>query len=314
MGDSDVLGQIINLTLFAATLRMTTPVLFATLGGIFSAHSGVFNVGLEGLLDIGAFFAVVGSVALGSPWGGLAFSIIACLMASLLFAFVHLELKADEIIVGLALNIFAYGLTNYMLVAILGATGFYQSPLIIGFAPVHLPLIKDLPIIGDLISGHSPLVYLGFLGVALAYVFFYRTPWGFRLRAVGENVEAAEAVGISVRRMKYAGVLMSGVLCAFGGAFLSLAYLNMFSENMTAGRGWLALAAVNFGESRPVKSLVATLVFGFADALAIRLQQFGLPSQLVLMLPYIATLVVLILSALQRRRQERQKASRQERT
>jgi len=281
-------------------------VLFATLGGIFSAHTGVFNVGLEGLLDVGAFFAIVGSVALGSPWAGLALAIVACLVMSLAFAAVHLELKANELIVGLALNLFAYGLTNYLLVAILGATGFYKSERIAGFQPVHIPLIGQVPVLGELLSGHSPLVYLAFLSVLLIYVFLYKTPWGFHLRAVGENVEAAEAVGIQTRLVKYIGVLMSGLLCAFGGAFLSLAYLNMFSENMTAGRGWLALAAVNFGDRRPLKSLVATLVFGFADALAIRLQQFGLPSQIVLMLPYVATLVVLILSALQRKRKAAQ--------
>ncbi len=302
----DSLGRIITLSLFATTLRMATPVLFATLGGIFSAHTGVFNVGLEGLLDVGAFFAIVGSVALGSPWAGLAVAIVACLVTSLAFAAIHLELKANELIVGLALNLFAYGLTNYLLVAILGATGFYKSERIAGFQPIHIPLIGQVPVLGELLSGHSPLVYLAFLSVLLVYVFLYRTPWGFHLRAVGENVEAAEAVGIQTRLVKYIGVLMSGLLCAFGGAFLSLAYLNMFSENMTAGRGWLALAAVNFGDSRPLKSLVATLVFGFADALAIRLQQFGLPSQIVLMLPYVATLVVLILSALQRKRKAAQ--------
>lgn len=298
----DTLGRIVTLTLFATTLRMATPVLFATLGGIFSAHTGVFNVGLEGLLIMGAFFAVVGSVALGSPWAGLAFAVGACLVTSLMFAFIHLELKAQAIIVGLALNLFAYGLTNYLLVAILKATGFYTSPLIIGFQPVNIPLVERVPIVGGLLSGHSPLVYLGFLSVALAYVVLYKMPWGFHLRSVGENVDAAEAVGINTRLMKYAGVLMSGAMCGFGGAFLSLAYLNMFSEGMTAGRGWLALAAVNFGESRPIKSLVATLIFGFADALAIRLQQFGLPSQIVLMLPYGATLLVLIFSAIQRSR------------
>ncbi|MBC7250252.1 MAG: ABC transporter permease [Anaerolineae bacterium] len=302
----DSLGRIITLSLFATTLRMATPVLFATLGGIFSAHTGVFNVGLEGLLDVGAFFAIVGSVALGSPWAGLALAIVACLVMSLAFAAIHLELKANELIVGLALNLFAYGLTNYLLVAILGATGFYKSERIAGFQPIHIPLIGQVPVLGELLSGHSPLVYLAFLSVLLIYVFLYKTPWGFHLRAVGENVEAAEAVGIQTRLVKYIGVLMSGLLCAFGGAFLSLAYLNMFSENMTAGRGWLALAAVNFGDSRPLKSLVATLVFGFADALAIRLQQFGLPSQIVLMLPYVATLVVLILSALQRKRKAAQ--------
>jgi simple sugar transport system permease protein len=303
----DALGRILTLTLFATTLRMTTPVLFATLGGIFSAHTGIFNVGLEGLMDLGAFFAIVGSVALGNPWAGLVLAVIACVITSFAFAAIHLELKANELIVGLALNIFAYGLTNYMLVAILGATGYYKTPDIAGFQPVHIPLIASIPVLGDLISGHSPLVYLAFISVAIVYVALYKTPWGFHLRSVGENADAAEAVGINTRRMKYIGVVLGGVLCGFGGTFLSLAYLNMFSEGMTAGRGWLALAAVNFGESRPVRSLVATLIFGFADALAIRLQQFGLPSQIVLMLPYVATLVVLVASAVQRSRKAKVK-------
>jgi simple sugar transport system permease protein len=304
----DTLGNIITLSLFATTLRMATPVLFATLGGIFSAQSGIFNVGLEGMLVIGAFFAVVGSVLFASPWMGLLFSIGACLIASLIFAFIHLELEAHQIIVGLALNLFAYGMTNYLLVALLDATGFYQSPLVIGFQLLDIPLIRRIPVLAELLSGHFALVYIAFLSVALVYYFLYRTPWGFHLRAVGEHEAAAAAVGIDTKRMKYLGVLVGGFFCGFGGAFLSLAYLNLFSEGMTAGRGWLALAAINFGESRPVKSMIATLIFGFADALAIRLQQFGLPSQIVLMLPYIATLVVLIVSAIQ---QERKKAHAQ---
>ena len=133
----------------------------------------------------------------------------------------------------------------------------------------------------------------------------------FILRAVGEKVEAAESVGINPRKMKYIGLLLSGLLCSFGGAFLSLSYLNMFSENMTAGRGWLALAAINFGKNKPVRSLIACLIFGFADALALRLQQFGLPSQLVLMLPYVSTLVVLVFSAISDERKKKSQAAKQ---
>jgi simple sugar transport system permease protein len=305
MGTVDILGSILTISLIATTLRMTTPTLFATLGGIFSAQAGIFNVGLEGLLTLGAFFAVVGSVTTGSPWGGLAFAVASCLIASLGFAFIHLELGADEIIVGLALNFIGYGLTNFLLVAMLDSTGFYQSPLLIGFETIRIPVIESLPIIGNLLSGHFALVYLSFISVALVHWFLYNTPWGFHLRAVGENQEAALAVGINVRLMKYFGLSMSGVMCAFGGAFLSLAYLNLFSEGMPAGRGWLALAAINFGEGKPVKSMVAALIFGFTDALAIGLQQFGLPSQIVLMLPYVTTLVVLVLSAIRMQRRAR---------
>ena len=190
---------------------------------------------------------------------------------------------------------------NRIPVAILGATGYYKTPDIAGFQPVHIPLIGRIPVLGELISGHSPLVYLAFISVAIVYMALYKTPWGFHLRSVGENVEAAEAVGISTRRMKYTGVVLGGVLCAFGGTFLSLAYLNMFSEGMTAGRGWLALAAVNFGESRPVRSLVATLIFGFADALQVKMQilqpvlpfiNAPIPPVFLQMAPYILTIIV----------------------
>ncbi len=207
------LSRIITISLFAATLRMTTPILLATLGGIFSSQTGIFHVGLEGLMDIGAFFAVVGSVATGSPWGGLLYAMVACTVASLIFAIIHLEMGANEIIVGLALNIFATGMTNYLLVAILGATGYYQSPLIKGFSEVQIPLIKNIPVLNELLSGHFPLVYVAFILVVVVYLVLYRTPFGFHIRAVGEKVEAAEAIGINPKRIKYAGLIIAGVFC-----------------------------------------------------------------------------------------------------
>ncbi|UCC77225.1 MAG: ABC transporter permease [Anaerolineales bacterium] len=305
----DTLGRLINVALFASSLRMTTPVLYATLGGIFSSEAGVLNVGLEGLMIIGAFFGVVGSVALGSAWGGLLVAILACLILSLAFAAVHLEWGADEMIVGLALNIFGYGLTTYLLVVMYDVSGYYSSEAIVGFQPLRIPGVQSLPLIGSILSGQFALVYLGFLAVLATWFVLYRTPWGFWLRSVGESPEAAEAVGINLKLMKYSGVLIGGILCAVGGAFLSLAHLNLFSEEMTAGRGFLALAAVNFGDRRPLKCLAASLIFGFADAFAIRLQRFGLPSQLVLMLPYIATVVILTLSAIQRLAAQRARMS-----
>jgi len=307
------LSRIITISLFAATLRMTTPILLATLGGIFSSQTGIFHVGLEGLMDIGAFFAVVGSVKTGDPWGGLLYALIACTVTSLIFAFVHLELKANEIIVGLALNIFALGMTNYLLVEILGATGYYQSPLIKGFSEIQIPIIKDIPIVNQLLSGHFPLVYVAFIMVAVVYLVLYRTPFGFHIRAVGENIDAAKTVGINPKRIKYAGLLIAGFFCALGGTFLSLSYLNLYSVGMPAGRGWLALAAINFGLGRPVPALIACLIFGFADAFALRLQQFGLPSQIVLMLPYIVTIIALggsaIRNEMRKRNASRMKAS-----
>jgi simple sugar transport system permease protein len=299
MGVADSLARLINVALFASSLRMTTPVLYATLGGIFSAESGVLNVGLEGLMIVGAFFGIVGSVTFGSAWAGLLVAVLACVLLSFVFAVVHLEWGADEMIVGLAVNVLGYGLTTYLLLVMFNVAGYYSSDAVVGFELIRIPFLHNLPLIGEILSGQFALVYLGFVAVAVSYFFLYRTPWGFWLRSVGESPEAAEAVGINLRLMKYAGVLAGGAFCAVAGAFLSLAHLNLFSEGMTAGRGFLALAAVNFGERKPFKCMVAALIFGFTDALAIRLQRFGLPSQIVLMLPYIATVVILMLSAIQ---------------
>jgi general nucleoside transport system permease protein len=296
MGNVD-LSSILTISLFAAALRMATPIIFATMGGIFSSHTGIFNVALEGFLLIGAFFAVIGSVQTGSPYGGLLYAIVACLIASIVFAFLHLELHANPIIVGLAMNIFAVGMTNYLLTALLNVYGVYKTDLIVGFGVVNIPVIQSIPILGELISGHFPLVYFAFLSVYIVYLVLYKTPFGFHLRSVGEKIDAAESIGVNTKKMKYYGLMVSGLLCAFGGTFLSLSYLTMFSEDMTAGRGWLALAAINFGRMRPIPSLIACLIFGFADALAVRLQQFGLPSQVVLMLPYLMTVIVLFISA-----------------
>lgn len=296
MGNVD-LSSVITIALFASALRMATPIIFATMGGIFSSHTGIFNVGLEGMMLIGSFFAVYGSVQTGSAYGGLLFAIVACLVVSLLFAFLHLELKANPIIVGLALNIFAIGMTNYLLTALLEVYGVYKTDLIVGFNEFEIPLIHQIPIIGELLSGHFPLVYFSFVSVYIVYLVLYKTPFGFHLRSVGEKIDAAESIGVNTKKMKYYGLMVSGLFCAFGGTFLSLSYLTLFSEEMTAGRGWLALAAINFGRMRPVPSLMACLIFGFADAFAVRLQQFGLPSQVVLMLPYIMTVIVLFVSA-----------------
>jgi simple sugar transport system permease protein len=297
MGNVD-LSSILTISLFAAALRMATPIIFATMGGIFSSHTGIFNVALDGFMLIGSFFAIFGSVQTGSPYGGLLYAIIACFVAALVFAVLHLELKANPIIVGLAMNIVGLGLTNYLLTAIFNVWGVYKTDLIMGFNEVKIPLIHQIPIIGDLLSGHSPLVYFSFVSVYIVYLVLYKTPFGFHLRSVGEKIDAAESIGVNTKKMKYYGLLVSGLLCAFGGTFLSLSYLTMFSEDMTAGRGWLALAAINFGRMKPMPSMIACLIFGFADALAVRLQQFGLPSQVVLMLPYISTLVVLFISGI----------------
>ncbi len=302
MSIAETLQRLINVALFAAGLRMATSIIYATLGGIFCSECGVLNVGLEGLMLVGAFFGVVGSFYLGSAWAGLLVAVLSCLLLSLAFAAVHLEWGANQMIVGLALNILGYGLTTYLLKQMFNTAGYFSSEKIIAFQPLRIPLLDNLPLVGSLLGGHFALVYLAFASVALTWFLLYKTPWGFRFRSVGESPGAAEAVGINLRQVKYTGVLIGGIWCAVGGAFLSLAQLNLFSENMSAGRGFLALAAVNFGNRKPLRCLIAALVFGLADALSVRLQRFGFPSQLVLMLPYVSTVLILTLSSMQRRR------------
>lgn len=284
--------DIINVGLFAAALRMATPIVFASLGGIFSERVGIINVGLEGMMLTGAFSGVAVTFFTGNPWLGVLAAILAGGLLGLLHALLTVKFIGNQIVSGTGINIFALGFTAYMSQILWGSRG--ASETVQGLNAVSIPLLKDIPIIGEIIGTHTPLVYLMLIIMVLCYIVLFKTPFGLRIRAVGENPAASDTAGIDVFRIKYLCVMMSGMLAGLGGAFLSLGHLSLFVWGMTGGRGFIALAAMIFGKWMPFGAFGASLLFGFADALQMRLQALGLlPPQIILTIPYIVTIAVL---------------------
>jgi simple sugar transport system permease protein len=275
--------------LLASTLRYATPLIFGALGGLFSERSGVINIALEGMMLVGAFFGAWGADITDSWIGGLVVAVVAGALFALIHAVFAISLRADQIVSGTALNLLALGVTGYLYVDIYGNEG---TPDNLPAVPdVKLP-IKSVPLLGDVFGQLNLLVWLALALVIVAWVVIFRTPQGLRLRSAGENPLAAETAGLSVVRTRYAGVMTSGSLAALGGAFLSIGFNHSFTQNMTAGRGFIALAALIFGRWRPAGALAATLLFGFGSALAQRLPTFSASGAVLFQaLPYVLTLI-----------------------
>ncbi len=274
--------------------RFVTPILLAALGGALCERAGVFNIALEGFMLTGAFAAVLGAYFAGSPYIG-AFAAVLCGVAmGLIFAEFNLRRGGDPIVVSIAINILAAGLTTYLLRAIFDVTGAFSDPGIVGFEPIDIPLIASIPFIGKLLSGQSILFYLALAAVPAMHFFFARHRLGLRIRAAGENPAALKAGGVSPRRVQLLALVGCGALCGLAGAQLSIANVNLFVENMSAGRGWIAVVAVLLSRGRPLPLLLIAVVFGVVDSLSFRVQGLGMPQQFTDMMPYLATLVVLV--------------------
>ncbi len=276
--------------LFAAMLRYATPLLFAALGGLFSERSGVINIGLEGMMLMGAFWGIWGADKTGSWVIGLLIGMLSGGLLALIHAAFSVSLRADQIVSGFSMNFLALGITGFAYVSIYGTQG---TPDQIPRAPdVTVPLLEDIPFLGDVIGRMNILVWLGLLTVLLTWVLVFRTPVGLRLRSVGENPLAAQTAGVSPVRVRYAAVVTSGVLAAIGGAYLSIGFIGSFGENMTDGRGFIALAVLICGRWKPGGALVFALLFGFFSALAQRLPVFSeSAATLFQALPYVITLI-----------------------
>jgi general nucleoside transport system permease protein len=278
-------------TLLASTIRNSTPLIFAALGGMFSERSGVVNIGLEGLMLISAFAGVVGAHLTGSALVGLGFGLAAGLIFALIHALMCITFEADQIISGTAIILLALGGTGFLMVQIFGSGG--TSPRVPGFKEVPIPLLSDIPLIGPALFNQSLLVYLMYLLIPITWFVVFRTPFGLRLRATGEAPEAVDTAGVSVARMRYYGVALSGILAACGGVYLSMGILSAFTEGMTGGRGFIALAALIFGRWNPIGAAGAALLFGFATAVTFQAPQEVIPLEFIQMLPYILTIVAL---------------------
>jgi simple sugar transport system permease protein len=284
--------DIINVGLFAAALRMATPLVYASLGGLFSERVGIVNIALEGMMLTGAFSGVLTTYGTGNPWLGVLASALVGGLLGLLHALLTVKFAGNQIVSGTGINLFALGFTAYMSQIVWGSRG--ASPSVQGLGPISIPLLRDIPIVGEIIGNQTPLVYIALVIVVLSYIFLFKTPAGLRIRAVGEHPAAADTAGVNVYRTKYLYVMVSGMLAGLGGAFLSLGHLSLFVFGMTGGRGFIALAAMILGGWTPFGALGASLLFGFADALQMRLQSVGvLPSQIVLIIPYVLTVLVL---------------------
>jgi simple sugar transport system permease protein len=289
-----------------STVRLSTPLLLACLAGLFSERAGIFDIGLEGKMLAAAFFSAAIAAVTGSVWIGLGAGITASVALSLLHGLASITFRGNQLISGVAINFLAAGMT-----VLIAQTWFQQggrTPALTGsgrFNTLVLPgaeALRDVPVIGpiyfELISGHSILVYAAFACVPLTWWILYRTRFGLRLRAVGENPEAVDTAGISVTRLRFAAVMICGLLCGIAGAYLATALQAGFVQDMTAGRGFIALAALIFAKWRPWHALYATLLFGFLQAIALRNQNLDLgfvtlPAQAMDALPYILTVVIL---------------------
>ncbi|MBO2518599.1 MAG: ABC transporter permease [Firmicutes bacterium] len=285
----EVLFSINTLT---ATLRLATPIALAAMAGTVSERAGIINLGLEGKILGGAFAAAYASSLTGSPWLGLLAAVAAGMAMGGLLGLFAIRFRADHVVAGVGLNILMLGLTGLLMQVIWGTRG--ASPTVPALPTWSIPLLRDLPVLGPLLGSHTPLVYLMLLAAPLLWVWLFRSPAGLRVRMIGEHPEAAATVGIRVQRMQFRCLLLAGALAALGGAHLSLGHLSWFSANMSAGRGYMALAANIFGQWNPLGGALAAALFAFTDALQMRIQtlQIPWPTELVQMLPYGLTIAV----------------------
>ncbi len=274
--------------LLAQTLRISTPYLFASLGGAFSERGGTVNIALEGILLNGAFAAALATFATHSPWLGLLAAALAGVLTAALHALVCVRFRGDQIVTGIAINLLSVGLTKFLLKVIFDSTS--NSPRIEGLPDWHVPWLSGWAVTDTLLG--NPLVLLAFLCVLGGHTVMFHTPFGLRLRACGEHPEAADSLGISVGWTRTLGVLISGLLAGLGGAWLALDQ-HSFTDGMSGGRGYIALAAMIVGKWSPVGALGACLLFGFAETMQLRLQGAGVPTQFIQMIPHVLTIVVL---------------------
>jgi simple sugar transport system permease protein len=278
-----------------------TPILLAALGGTFTFYAGIFNIAMEGMMLTGAFFAVLGSYYFDSWLMGIVCAILGSLVMALIFILFAVILKTDEFVTGIALNLFALGATTYMMRQIFNVKGAFSNPGIVSIPRIHIPLLAKIPFLGDILSGQNLIIYITVVIVILSSFIIFKTRFGLRLRAAGYNAPSLDSSGVPSAKIRTWSLIICGVLCGLAGAFLSLGYVTLFSENMSAGRGWISLAAVILVNGNPWGIALISLLFGFTDGLGLLLQQY-MPSQFTSMVPYIATLIALYFYSIQARK------------
>lgn len=291
--------SVFTVELINSSFRLGTPILLAALGGALCNQAGVLNLALESKMLLGAFVGILAAFYLGNSYLGLLVAMTAGGLLGLLFAFLYHRYQVDLVILAIAFNLIIVELTVFVMRAMFGNVGSWSDPSIVRIPDIEIPIIKDIPILGSILSGYNLIVYFSWLVVIVMFVWLYKMKGGRHLRAVGENKSAAETVGINAILLQTLALVISGALAGLGGAFLSIGHLKLFTRNMSNGRGWIAIAAAMFGVNHPVGVFLASLFFGFADAFSVRIQNVtDLPPNLVKLLPNVATIVVLVIIAL----------------
>lgn len=288
-----LLKSIFSVDFLFAILRVMTPLLFPAIGVAISELAGTINIALEGIMLLSAFVGVVVSAYTGSLIIALLAGILAGVAMGAMLGYFHLRLKADNILAAIALNMFAAGISIFLLFVITGDKGSSSSLTSLVFPELHIPLIKHIPVLGRIISGHNVLTYGAFLALFAFYILIFKTPLGLRIRAVGQNPHAAESVGINVNRTRLWALMLSGFFGSFGGLYLAMGYVSWFARDMTAGRGFIAVAAATLGGNMPLGTLLASLLFGTVNAFAIYIASIQIPSEFIQMIPYLTTVIAL---------------------
>ena len=313
---SNLLNSILTPEFFSSILRISAPILFATLAAVIVEKAGICNIGLEGIMMISALFGSLTAYWTGLWFVGLLVALVCGTVVALLMGVFAFNLKTDIILVGIAVNMIGSGGTIFLVKVITkltegkaytSTTEFITSKLQI--PTINIPLIEDIPFVGKVISGHSLLTYLAFALVFVVWFMLYKTSLGLNLRSVGENPNAASSVGVSVQKVRYTAIGLSGLMAGFGGAFMSMAYAMGWSLDMVAGRGFIALAAQAMGNGEPLGSMFSAMIFGFAQALGIKFSSVGLDSNLASPIPYLVTIIGLVIFALGKRRKEAKRHS-----
>lgn len=288
---NSIFSQIFCAGFVFVVIRVSVPLLFASMSAYTASASGLPNIAVEGIMLIAAFMGVWGSAITANAWLGLLIALASGVAVALVLAFFSMKLKASPIMIGIALNLFATSFTVFLLFLLTGTKGTTASLASKVLPNVHIPIIKDIPFLGEIISGHNVLTYICILCVVLIYILMYKTPLGLRIKACGLDQRAAESVGINIQKTRIIAIVLSGILAAFAGAYLSMGYLSFFTKGMTAGKGWIGIAAEAMGRGNFVTVIVTAVAFGLFDAITNVLSLYNLPAELVQTIPYFAVFI-----------------------
>ncbi|MEM1483619.1 ABC transporter permease [Oscillospiraceae bacterium PP1C4] len=297
---NDILALLVTPAFGYTILRVTTPILFAALGNVISSKAGVSNIAMEGTMLTASLAGVLVSAYSQSAFMGLLAALLVGILFSAFMAYLSLYLGTKVIMAGIALNLFASSFTVYILYMLTGQKGNSVALSSKQIPSINIPLIQDIPVLGEIVSGHNILVYVALLSIVIIYIMINKTKLGIHIKAVGENPAAAASVGINVRHVQFIALCLSGLLAGFGGAYMSMGYLSMFTRDMIAGRGWIAIAASAMGRSMVIPTAITSFLFGIFSAVGNVLQLQNIPSELITTLPYVAVFVGIVVYSMRK--------------